>query len=253
MKLHLGKMTSAELAKWFNIGLKTYQNTRRKRLEELEDYAEFMPFRGGVEIEEIWIEEYQSKAFKDDELYLKELADCNSGLGSIAGMVRNLEHKKALPKDTSARSLERRLSKARNRLFGNPSDKETDVQEKKAWSKGGQKGKNRYVWAVKESEYNKYRFMTKEERDVFYAIISQHYTPEVIATSKLITVPEDGQSKEDFEKEKENSKDDSQTDFFAVLKEFKDKMNIQLVKATEHMVLTSMERAQEERRKKLAW
>ena len=59
MKLKLGEMTTDEIAKWFGISKKGYQNKRVKKLNELKNFAKFKEEkRGIIKIEEIYVEEY---------------------------------------------------------------------------------------------------------------------------------------------------------------------------------------------------
>lgn len=51
-------MTTEELAKWFGVTKKTFTNAKAKKLKELEFYAKFSSQKGSVNIEEIYIEEY---------------------------------------------------------------------------------------------------------------------------------------------------------------------------------------------------
>lgn len=73
MKLHLGIMKNQELADWFGIALKTFTNAKKKKLKELSTFAKFNEIRGGVEIEEIYEDEYmkesdKKKQFIEDKL-----------------------------------------------------------------------------------------------------------------------------------------------------------------------------------------
>lgn len=56
-------MSNKELAEWFKITPKTFSNNRKKKLIELENYADFKIYRGGVEILKIKIEIYNKDLF----------------------------------------------------------------------------------------------------------------------------------------------------------------------------------------------
>lgn len=58
-ELKLGRMTNAELAEWFGIKKKTYEDNRQKKLKELEYYAEFETCWGGVNITSIDMSVYR--------------------------------------------------------------------------------------------------------------------------------------------------------------------------------------------------
>lgn len=55
MILKLGTMKKKELATWFGITEKSFENARKKYLQKLESFAKFIEIRGGVIIEEIYI------------------------------------------------------------------------------------------------------------------------------------------------------------------------------------------------------
>ena len=61
IQLKLGKMTSAELADWFNITSSTYTHNRKKKLKELKIFADFKEIYGGVEITKVKIPIYAKK------------------------------------------------------------------------------------------------------------------------------------------------------------------------------------------------
>lgn len=71
MRLKLGKMTNAELAAWFNITAKSFENCRKKKLKELELFARFKSIRGGVEILEIYEDQYV-KTLAENKNKIKE-------------------------------------------------------------------------------------------------------------------------------------------------------------------------------------
>lgn len=58
IQLKLGKMTRGALAEWFHIKPNTYDHAKRKKLEELKDFADFNEIYGGVEITNIKIPVY---------------------------------------------------------------------------------------------------------------------------------------------------------------------------------------------------
>lgn len=73
MKLKLGFMKSQEIAEWFGISYGTYRNSKKKKLEELSAFAEFEEVRGGLEIKNIFEDEYikvsdKKKQFVEDKL-----------------------------------------------------------------------------------------------------------------------------------------------------------------------------------------
>lgn len=61
MELKLGKMTRQEIAAWFGVQPRTYDNSKRKKLEELKKFADFEEVYGGVNIIKIKIPVYARK------------------------------------------------------------------------------------------------------------------------------------------------------------------------------------------------
>ena len=90
MKLKLGKMTTQEIADWFNISKKTFTNSAQKYLDILKSYADFKRVYGGVDISVIRFDTYV-KGYNqyDDGYFNKEIERCvkeQKGLASISGI-----------------------------------------------------------------------------------------------------------------------------------------------------------------------
>ena len=64
MILEAGKIyNAAQLAEWFRIKPKSFSNNKIKKLKELEEYCKFNDLgRKGVEVIEVYIEEYKTAA-----------------------------------------------------------------------------------------------------------------------------------------------------------------------------------------------
>ena len=52
-ELHIGIMTNQELADWFGIKEKSLRSCRKRKLQELKEYADFENLRGKVNITKI--------------------------------------------------------------------------------------------------------------------------------------------------------------------------------------------------------
>lgn len=72
--LTVGTITSQELANWFGVSYSTFRKKRKERLKELELFADFEEFHGGVEIKEVRIPEY-SKTGSNAYNIIKECFD----------------------------------------------------------------------------------------------------------------------------------------------------------------------------------
>ena len=164
MELKIGKMSSKELAQWLGISYSTYKNNIDKQLEKLTMYADFEKIYGGVNIKEIYIKEYDKNLnYKNDILFLKEIQTCNDSIATITGMTRKYED---YFEDIGQRSVRRQLTESRDRLFG----KSNGLEPSK-----GVMGMREYIWAIKVSEMNEYRYLTKEENELFDALIKKVY------------------------------------------------------------------------------
>lgn len=74
MELKLGKMSNKELAEWFGISVGSFKNRRKDKLEELKGYANFNIVYGGVEIKEIYENEF-NKSRKSNYVKIRDKID----------------------------------------------------------------------------------------------------------------------------------------------------------------------------------
>lgn len=177
MELRLGKMTSQELAEWFGVSYTgTYKRRASKYKAILANFCEFTPYRGGVEITEIYCPRYvRNMNCLDDKVFLEEVKRCaceQDGLASVSGISEYAARREEYA-DLSESQVYYRMRKAGMRLFG-------EMQEGKS---EGPAGKREYEWAVKLAGLNLYRHMTAEERALFnsYTIEwNSKFTPEEI-------------------------------------------------------------------------
>lgn len=230
MKLKLGVMTNCELAQWLGISTKALTNTKQAYLQKLEPFAKFTPVRGGVNIEEIYIEEY-IKNFNpkgDDALYLKAVQEAPDHLTSISGIVAKLVMEPEF-KGISSRTLEGRISKAGVRAFGVTGDPKSR----------GLCGSRDYIWAVKLYDRpNHYRRMTDEENEIYTQLISAYCLgePEKISRAALLEdafLHSESMTKEEYFE----LKIELGLDYFTeIITQFKHKTGLQLARATLHEI-----------------
>lgn len=232
MKLKLGKMTSKEMAIWFNLSYNTYKNKIAYYLEKLEDYCEFERIYGGIIVKEIYIEEYDKNlSINDQKLVLEEIRSCietQGGLSTISGMSRKCVKNQIFPSISTAK---KRISKASLNLFG----------ETKTLTSHGTAGSREYLWAIKLDDYNHYRYMTKEEEKRFDDIICTCYAikPEQVKQAALL---------ENQLKEKEIDVDEyfelknrlGLNTFKDCIFKFKEETGYMIVKCTKHEIENSM-------------
>lgn len=213
------------------LSYNTYRNNIDHYLEKLENHAEFEKVYGGVIITKIYYPIYNKKlAYENDLLFLKEITECNDGLSTLAGMARKYQDK--FNKDISLKTIIRYFTQSRNKLFG-------EIQDKKQLKSQGIAGSREYIWAIKLSNYNEYRFMTEEEEKLFNDITKEVYSkiePKQIQQLHLAkeVYNEGGISKQQYE----DYCHDNELNFFEnVILRFKEKTGLQIVCANRYVVL----------------
>lgn len=120
IKLQVDKMTNQKLAEWFNTTLKQITNKKKQYLKKLEEYCEFEPFRGGVEIKKVFKECYCKNA--NYQLIRQELPKTwnKNGLDTCSHVsntiYKNYQEKLNITKSTTYDYARQ----ARDELFGKP-------------------------------------------------------------------------------------------------------------------------------------
>ena len=179
IELVLGKMTTRELADWFGISYGSFRNKANEYLDKLNHFASFSKIYGGVQIEEIYVKEYDKNLFKSiDEIFIQEIADSESKLATISGLSRKYQAQLNL-KDSAAR---KQFTKSRDKLFGT-------IKKDKNYSTGGIMGNRSYRWVIKVNDFNSYRELNQEEDELFNALITQTYSgidPERIKAAAVL-------------------------------------------------------------------
>ena len=231
MELKLGKMTSRELAEWFGISYRSYTHKISKYLDELDLFCDFEKVHGGVIIKEIFDPIYSKNVNKkDQELFLKEINRClkeQDGLSTVAGMARLYTYDE--PHYNNERTARRRLSKTSNRLFG-----------KAATHQSGSLGHKEYVWAIKMSDYNEYRYMTEEEDKIFDEILTAFYTIPPEKARQLGILEDNLRNKEIDIDEYFKQKDMLELNLFSqCLKMFMEQTGYVIAKVSRHEIETS--------------
>lgn len=192
MQLKLGKMTSKELAQWFNVTSKTYQNNNSKYLDKLSDFCQFEKVYGGVIVQEIYVSKYDKLwRKKADQFYLEEISRCveeQDGLATLAGIARKMVNEGKFESESTAK---RQLTKSGDRLFG---------QIKDLHGKGIA-GVRERLWAIKVDDYNKYRLMTAEEEERFDKIIESLYCTNAERVKRAALLEETYRADKDMTKE----------------------------------------------------
>lgn len=175
MELKIGKMTSKELAEWFNVTPKSFTNSRLKKLEILKEYADYEVIRGGVIINKIYEPAFVKKSSKNYEIVKNAFEEVwnDNGIDTCKNVSDKISkaHKNELTIQGSTAYNYTRAS--RNELYGKP------------FISFGSKGSCQYIWA-KETEDGYVPF--NEEEKAIYDKLKVEYFGD--ATEKQIFVNE---------------------------------------------------------------
>lgn len=156
-ELHLGIMTNQELADWLGISSKTFSNQKKKRLEELKEYAVFEETKGKVEIQKILIPVYvkKDKQFEIVKSHIDETWAKN-GLDTKINVSKQIYSKRKEYGITVSQTTNYSyVCKGSNQLYGNP--RVMGV---------GEIGRSRYTLCVWDTETETARWFTKEEYQI---------------------------------------------------------------------------------------
>lgn len=121
-ELKIGKMSTKELAKWFNISYDTLRRTKANRYKELQEYALFKEVYGGVDIIKIYIPEYINKK-NSNYVKVKENIDSHwdkSGLDSKKNVAIKIQEDESIGLTLKFNSTYSYTCKASNELYGSP-------------------------------------------------------------------------------------------------------------------------------------
>ena len=226
MQLKLGLMKNAELAQWFNITPKTYENARKSYLTKLELFAHFTIVRGGVVIEKIIIDTYIKNMDDDVKLYLAEVKKAEDHITSLSGMSELLCSTKEFA-DVPVATMRGRMRRAGEVAFGITVDPESR----------GIYGSREYVWAIKlYDKPNHYRNFTTVEKQLFDELTESFYSTNIERIQKAALLEaayrdSDAMTKEEYFKQKENLNLET---FSEVIWLFKQRTGLQVVHATDH-------------------
>lgn len=163
LKLHLGKMSTKEIAQWMHINYSTFRNNKEKKLQILSKFCDFETVYGGVMITKIYSDVYERQLLDDEKVFLHQIDVANEGLSSVAGMARKLRRDSNYYNKLSGSMVEKRMGKANRTMFGQYKDKDKMAQ--------GDYGFRKWVYAIKIDDYNNYRSLTEEENNLLKHIV----------------------------------------------------------------------------------
>lgn len=163
-KLVLGKMNNEQLAQWFGIGLKTFTNTKKKKLEELKLFAEFYEEKGKIFITKIYNDTYAKQGSTSYQMIRDKVDEfwSDTGLDSCKRVSNKIVkyYGKELPvEEGTAYNYTRR---SRNELYGVP------------FGANGKLGSCIYTWC-KKGEDDGLIPLTEEEEEIKKELIKKYF------------------------------------------------------------------------------
>ena len=166
-KLQVGFIPIRELADWFGISYETFRHTSQKRYEALKEFCDYEKAYRGINVKEVYIEEYEKLPKPEDCAYvISKIYKNPSPLNSAKGI--SILFKKEVKPELSENQSYYQIKKILDLLFGHfPS---------KALIASGAVGQRERVWAVKiMQEDNCYRFLTEDEEVKFKELIKKAF------------------------------------------------------------------------------
>ena len=167
MKLKIGKMTNKELAEWFGIKPESMTKTKKKKLEELQNYAFFEEIYGGVNITGIIKEEYNKKDNQIRQIYQQGFEELRQPIDTVSNINEKIYEKYSdkLPTLSSAQSGYHYAIEVRNANYGIP------------FKEMGSKGSCYYLWCKVEQEEGGLYFtqFNEEEEKIKQRLLKQHF------------------------------------------------------------------------------
>lgn len=175
IELSCGIWTNKMLAEWFEIKEKTFSNTKKKRLEELKEYADFYEEKRKIiitKVKQAFYIKKRSESYKK----IQELVEKN---WSANGFDTCVHVKELIKGDESLQNLADAtiytyVRKAHIENFGNPAKED-----------GGAKGVCYYKWGKRDKNDNKKPlYFTDEEKEYFFALIKKVFQTNPEETAK---------------------------------------------------------------------
>ena len=119
--LELNSLTNKELAEWFGIKPDTMTRHKKKKLEELQNYAFFEEVRGGVEITGIIKSEYNKKDSQIRQIYQQGFEEVRQPIDTVSNINNQIYEKysEQLPTLSSAASGYHYAIEVRNERYFN--------------------------------------------------------------------------------------------------------------------------------------
>ena len=225
MELRLGRMSNKELAEWFGIKPNTFTQFKKKKLEELQNYACFETVYGGVNIIAIIKEVYNKKDNKIREIYEQGFEELKQPIDTVSHINNQIYEKyyDKLPTLSSAASGYRYAIEVRNANYGVP------------FKGNGSKGCCYYLWCKMEERDGKqfYIQFTEEEDRIKQDLLKKHFGTNEEKDLLIAEMVSNGEiSKEDAYDIMMEYRNLNGKGFMSFLKELEKQIGAKVVKAT---------------------
>lgn len=153
LELHVGKMSGQEIAAWLGISYTTYRKRPKVYQERLADFCVFTPYRGGVEITEVWYKYYHKNFVA--ETHAKVLAEIrHNPVNTIVSLAQ------------ATGFTQYQINKTCNLCFGKMS--------RACRTSQGIMGMRTRCWGVRLPD-GKYRLLSDEEMALFKKCAREHF------------------------------------------------------------------------------
>lgn len=175
LELKVGMMTNKELANWFGISASSFSHDKKRKLKELQSYADYELVGDKtqkIKIKKVYEPKYIKKGSQSFEFIKSKLNEVwsDDGLDSCKRVCYEiLETSELMIADSTAYHY---TLKSRDDLFGKP------------FQEAGVLGSCKYVWC-KQNEMGKLCFLTEEEERQKEFLIKKYFGD---ATEKQIIV-----------------------------------------------------------------
>ena len=167
IELSVGKIKVTELAEWFGVSKATFANTKKKKLEELKEFADYeLISKQQIQITKIKCPIYVKKHSKNYEIIKKQITKTwnPDGIDTCKRVSNQIYKEKCNELTLTESSTYNYTIKAKTELYG------------KCGSKyGGSIGYSNYIWAKWDGKHQKYVKLSPEEDKIKKQLFTKYF------------------------------------------------------------------------------